>query len=79
MDLKQIREAMKSGNHDLIAQAQAAKSEIINRVGKKIALIRNSRVMSSDQFVAFRNKLYSLPEEDREAEVDRVILLNNIK
>ena len=44
----------------------------INRVGRKIRAIRETRKLKEDEFVAFRNEIYTKgADENREAFVDQ--------
>lgn len=49
-------------------KARDDKAVIINRVGEKIGRIRGK--LTGQPFVEFREHLYSIPEDDREAAVD---------
>lgn len=55
------------------ADQRAELEGIVNRVGRKIAQLRSAIGGSEPrkaEFIAFRNALYELPEDDREAAVD---------
>lgn len=51
--------------------ARKEKAVIINRVGEKIRRLRP--VLPEQGYIEFRNHLYSIPEDDREAAVDKLL------
>jgi len=54
-------------------QAIADKAVLINRVGEKIRSMRDGGKLTGQLFADFRESLYSIPEDDREAAVDAKI------
>lgn len=60
-----------------VEKARKDKSDLINRVGADIHRLRLA-TKGSIEFVAFRNELYSIPEDDREARVKQELAKYNL-